>query len=387
MRIFILPTSYPDKTNPKKNIFIYEQAKELASRGHEVVVLHISKQPTSSFFSKLSNDIVKCDDGFSIRYCLIQKTLFEGYLTLYNKNTFINNAIRLYEYAIKDVGIPDVIYAHFSCWAGCAGAYISKRYGIPLVTIEHFGGFLSNNVRAGLKQGLNESINSSTYFLCVSEGLKKAVQKHSNTSKKIFVIPNMVDRSFAYIPPLKKEKFVISSIANLNRGKGFDILIQAFSIAFSKDDNVVLRIGGDGKERNNIEKLIRSVGREHQIKLLGRLNRNQTIDEYKNCDCFALASNFETYGIVYREALVTGRPIITTDHGGFTNEDWDDSFGKKVPIKDIEAFAESLREVYENISLYDGKKISEKCLNSCSPDMIGRLIEEKLLLSCNTFQK
>ena len=375
MKIFFIPTSYPDSQHPQRDIFIYEQAKELARRGHEIVILHVQKLPSKSFFSPIDNRIIQLDDGFAIRFMTKQKTIMEGKLPGFNRDSFVASVKRLYAYALSIVGAPDVIYAHFSCWAGYAASLLSKEYGVPLVSIEHYGHYLKGRISNQLKLAVNTTRAQSDAFMCVSSNLKRCIENLSDIDKEIIVMPNMVDRQFNYVPVNKKEEFIFSSIGNLNQGKDFYRLIKAFSLAFGVNDKVKMRIGGGGPEKKKLEKLIRKLGRTNQIELLGRLTREQTISEYINCDAFALASQFETFGMVYREALVTGRPIVTTDHGGFSNDDWHEEYGVKIPIKNTGALANALKSVVSNYSKYNGELISRICLNDCSADRIGDKLE------------
>ena len=378
MKIFFLPTSYPNEQYPQKDIFIYEQAKLLASMGHEIIVLHVEKQPLKYVFKDISNEIKELNDGFAIRFSIMQKTFLEDRFPGLNRDLFVHNMERLYGEAVRKYGVPDVMYAHFSCWAGYAGAKLSIKYGVPLVTLEHFGGLLSKKVKRSLVFGVTFTLSHSKAFLSVSESLKNSIQRFAGDKYDISIIPNMVDSSFCYSPRIPKDKFVISSIGNLNKGKDFATLINAFCVAFSKEDQVILRIGGGGPEEEALKTLISSHDRMHQITLLGRLTREQTIREYQYCDCFALASRFETFGLVYREALVTGRPIVSTNHGGFSRSDWHDEYGFLVSIGDVSGIASALIKMRENIDLFDGKKISTYCLADCSPDIIGKRIETVL---------
>ena len=281
---------------------------------------------------------------------------------------------RAYQFASKKYGKPDVLYAHFSCWAGYAGVELSRKYDIPLVTLEHFGGLLLPNVSKTLRQCVSYTVFGSRIFMCVSENLKESIVNLVGTDN-ITVMPNMIDSSFSYFPRNKNEKFTILSIGNLNKGKDFETLIRAFDKAFKKSDKIELRIGGGGPEKERLELLIRKLGRDKQICLLGKLTREQTLNEYRKCDCFAMASKFETYGMVYREALVTGRPIVTTNHGGFGKSDWHEEYGIMVPVHDIVALSEALKNIYNDYDKYNGAEISKLCIKDCSSDIIGKKIE------------
>lgn len=383
MLIYLFTTSYPDKEYPSKNIFVYEQAKELASRGHHIIVLHVKKISSKKIFMKTNSNINIFDDGFAIRYCIVQKTLLANKLHVLNRNLFVNSVIKLYRRAVFEQGSPDVIYAHFSCWAGYAASKISKEQKIPLVTIEHYGGLLGKSISKAYVKGIEATINQSHTFLCVSDGLRKSLLQKVHASKEIFVVPNMIDRRFRYTKPIKHEKFIFLGIGNLYKDKEFAMLISAFCKAFTKDDPVVLRIGGGGPEYQHLQEIISTNDRVHQIELLGILTRERTIEEYKNCDCFVLPSNHETFGMVYREALITGRPIITTDHGGFSGSDWHNIYGYKVPVGDERVLAESLSKMTIEASSYNHKLISTTCMNDCSAERVGDKIERILINASN----
>jgi len=57
-----------------------------------------------------------------------------------------------------------------------------------------------------------------------------------------------------------------------------------------------------------------------------------------------LASHAETFGVACAEALAAGLPVLTTACGG-PQEFIDDSNGVVVPIGDVDALTEGLRQV------------------------------------------
>jgi glycosyltransferase involved in cell wall biosynthesis len=183
----------------------------------------------------------------------------------------------------------------------------------------------------------------------------------------------MINPCFTYCEPQKKDDFVFFSCGALIPRKRFDLLIEAFTEAFSDDPGVKLRIGGSGAMRDELTESINSRGMSGRISLLGQLSREATLEEYKNCDAFALPSAAETYGPVYREAMAVGRPVISTRHGGF-GSDWSDSFGELIDIDDKSQLVKALKHIYENYSDYDLKKISEECLKGCSETGVAEQI-------------
>lgn len=379
MKIMIIPTSYPDAQNPVRNVYIYEQAKALSDLGHQITVLHVQKQPSKDLFKPMSKKIVVNDDGFAMRYSCPTKTFMETRFPGLNKSSFVNAVKRLFYKAVEQEGYPDVIYSHFSCWAGYAAVKLGKKHNVPVVNIEHYNKFINNRADEDMVRGLKHVIDNSAHNIAVSGNLQRAMKRLTQTEKEITVVPNMINDGFVYSPPVKHDGFVFSAVANLNKGKRFDLLIRSFCEAFSPEEDVRLMIGGSGEEKESLLQLIRENQREHQIQLLGRLDRAQTIQLYQSCDCFALPSAYETFGIVWREAMAVGRPIITTDHGGWSPEEWSDDFGVMIPVDDQNALTAALKSVRNCYSTYDLERISRFATENYSAKIIGKRLEAILL--------
>lgn len=389
MKIFIIPTSYPDDEFPVKDIFINEQAMALSKLGHTVTVLHVKKLPSKQIVSHIKSGIQRADDGFAIRYIKIIKTFLEDKFPLLNKNAFVNAMRELFVEAQKVQGVPDVLYAHFSCWAGYAATEISKEFNIPCVTMEHSGRLVQpgQSVSKTVINCVKKTVKESEEFLCVSPGLRASIRKIVPDAKNLSVITNMIDSRFEYRPRINKGKFVFLSIGRLVASKRFDQLIDAFVQAFDENENVELRIGGNGELKDKLENKIKLCNREKQIKLLGQLNRSVTLEEYIKCDCFVLPSTWETFGLVYREAMAVGRPIITTDHGGFDSNTWNDDCGYMIPVNDISALSDALKAVILNYDSFNGRDISKFCLSTCSSSIVSKKIEDKLLCAIDRRKK
>lgn len=376
MKIFVIPTSYPNEYNAVANIFVYEQVKALAKLGHEIVVLNVIKHGSKDIFKRIPKSVKIIKEQYCTRYAVECKTFLENHFSKYNCDVFCEKIMQLYEIAVKDCGKPDILYAHFSLYAGYAATKLKEKYNLPLVTLEHNGALMQKKLNSRLQLYLEDTLKKSDKFFAVSTGLKRAITSLFNKDYNIDVIPNMLDDSFIFFPPIKKPEFTFFSCGRLVKGKRFSLLIKAFCTAFKQEDKVKLIIGGDGEERKDMAKLIQSNRREEQIILLGRLSREETVQAYINSDCFVLPSKSETFGLVYREAMAVGRPIITTDHGGFDRACWDDNDGIIIDVDDYDALVQALIYVKENIKEFDLQRISNSCLEKYSSEKIAKMIAE-----------
>lgn len=106
----------------------------------------------------------------------------------------------------------------------------------------------------------------------------------------------------------------------------------------------VLVVGGDGPEYERWKKL--AVGREDQIRFVGRLPRPGLADWYRASDVFILHSGYEGYPHVVAEAASLGVPCLISDQGG--NPETKARFGDLItilPFREKEPWVDELRVV------------------------------------------
>ena len=130
-------------------------------------------------------------------------------------------------------------------------------------------------------------------FICHS-GVPQGYVFSSTTNKKF---ENKIQK-FCYVGMLIPLKRVCDIITALH---------QAFPL---KDFE--LMIVGEGMERKNLEKLIKELDVEENVKLLGRKKRSEVQTIINEADCFIMVSESEAFGLVYLEAMSKGCITIGT---------------------------------------------------------------------------
>ncbi len=93
--------------------------------------------------------------------------------------------------------------------------------------------------------------------------------------------------------------------ASLKRLKKIDVLIDAFA-GIQKRNGYVLKIIGDGPERNRLERQVANLGLESCVYFEGEKAREQVLHLMEESDIFVLVSSPETFGLVYVEAMAKG---------------------------------------------------------------------------------
>ncbi|WP_302631585.1 glycosyltransferase [uncultured Clostridium sp.] len=367
MHIMFIPSWYSNVRNKVHGSFFKEQALELQKAGVKVTVAYNEVWPLTM--------LGKINEEKGLKY-----NVEDGLKTYRYKNynyipknplmfkVFNKRMEKLYKEIVKKEGAIDIIHAQSSLWGGISAAYIAEKYNIPLVITEHSSVERGPYVKKSYIPFICDSYKKAQKVITVGNGLKNEIESLSGR-QDIEVIGNLVDLSkFTIKKRIKNEKFIFFSLAFLEGEKGFDTLIKSFAKKF-KDKEAVLYIGGDGSQRSWLEALTVENGVKDQIIFLGALSRDDVSKWMNKCDCFVLPSRYETFGVVYIEALASGRPVIGALNGG-AEDIINNLNGYLIPIDDIDILAEKMIEVYDNIESYDEEEIRIDCLKRFSPKVI-----------------
>lgn len=371
MHIMVIPSWYASSRNKVHGSFFKEQFKALSNAGIKVTVAYNEIWPITMLGRIKENRGIE----FSIEDNL--KTYRYKDFNYLPKNplmfrSFNKRMDKLYKEIVEKEGKIDIIHAHSALWGGISAQYISNKYNIPLVLTEHSSLKYARYVKESYKKYIYKAYDKADALIAVGNGLKNEMKNYTNNDIK--VIHNMVDLKKFNIDIKSSEKnnsedtFNMFSCAFLEEGKGMENLIEAFYLAFKSKD-AILRIGGDGSLREKLEGMIKELGMENQIFLLGALSREDVAKEMKNCKCFALASEHETFGVVYIEALASGKPVIGTYNGG-ADDIIKDYNGIIIEKKDVEKLKDALVKMKNEYKTYDKNEIREKTILSYSENVL-----------------
>lgn len=213
---------------------------------------------------------------------------------------------------------PDVIVCHMVNPSLEIASTLKNEFNAPLVTVLHNSDIISfqnNRTRLKLFSQFKMEIDRLGFR---SNKIKRIYQNTFGESdhllKRSFVIPSGIDESeiIGNDEVAAKSKKTIRNIMTASKMiplKNIDVLIKAFS-KISYEDKLNLLIIGDGPERASLERLARLSQRSKDIKLLGKLERNEVIENMEEADVFVMVSAPETFGLVYLEAMAKGCIVI-----------------------------------------------------------------------------
>lgn len=372
MHVMFIPSWYSNPRNKVHGSFFKEQAKALQKNGVKVSVAYNEIWPLT-LLGKVNEK-----KGLS-------KNIEDGLTTYRYKNynfipkhplmfkSFNKRMEKLYKKIVEEQGKVDVIHAQSSLWGGISANYISKKYNIPLVITEHSSLNYGNVIKDSYLPHIKDSYLQADALIAVGSGLKGELEEVT-LRKDIRVIPNTIGIGDENVDYIKKEKnvFTFFSLAYLEGKKGMFTLIEAFAKTFNGED-VELLIGGDGSQKNDLIDFSIKLGVEKQINFLGALDRNEVANYMNYCDAFVLASEYETFGVVYIEALSFGKPIIGCYNGG-AEDIISNSNGYIIEKNNIHKLGETLKLLKNNINNFSKDKIIEETKNKYNQDRIAKEI-------------
>ena len=140
-----------------------------------------------------------------------------------------------------------------------------------------------------------------------------------------------------------------------------------------KNKNVKLVIGGDGSQKEWLKGIAKETGVEPQVLFTGALSREEVASWMNKCHIFVLPSRYETFGVVYIEALASGKPVIATFNGG-AEDIINEEVGVLVEIDNVNKLAQAMEKVRENYNKYNPESLRNYCTEKFSANVIIKKI-------------
>lgn len=285
-----------------------------------------------------------------------------------------------------DVEKCDVIHAHFLFSDGGVAFNLNKKFGIPyIVTIRNtdinffFRYFIHLRFFAlDILKGASQIIflTPKYYEYTFENYLPKKL--HADLMKKVSIVPNGVNSFWLNNvkkrdPFLKNAKITFLYVGDFSKNKNIQISIQALSKVYAERKNIqFVLVGGDGDYNTEIRKLV--VKHSNWIKLVERTNSLDELKKvYESADIFIMPSKYETFGLVYIEAMSQGLPIVYSTGQGVDGFFENGEVGFSVTSGDAEDLIQKLNLIinnYDNIST----NCNLKCRNFSWEDISIRYI-------------
>lgn len=222
-----------------------------------------------------------------------------------------------------------------------------KKLQILMKDIDMWG-FRNKNVQDSFEMAVGKVDKS---FICYS-GIPS--QFVTSENKHDFSTPV---RNFIYVGLMIERKYP-------------EKVIEALNEVYDKKDFHLTYIGG-GQQIAVVNEKVKAYGFEEQVSILGRIPREQIIEEYDKADCMVMISKGEAYGLVYLEAMSRGCITIASRNEGFDGVIIDGENGFLCKAGDSEELASIIRRI-NSMTPEERQQISDNAIETAK-----RLTDEK----------
>lgn len=169
---------------------------------------------------------------------------------------------------------------------------------------------------------LDELLNNYYGVIAVSPGVKESFMRwYTISENRVIVIENLLEADIVKNAANEQmsvieenDEIVICSCGRLTSEKGFDLAVTAASILKRKGYNFIWYFVGDGEERSFLEKKIKEFNLDNNICITGMMSNPFPI--MSKCDIYVQPSYEESYGRTIKEAIILGKPVVSTDTVG-----------------------------------------------------------------------
>ncbi len=369
MNLFIIPSWYPSESSPLSGVFTQEQAQAIVALapnfrvivskwGHADGVLN-AKSPwvwpkRLLWWLTQPRDAIGLNNG--VDEVFNPKITWSDRLPLGGVRQLIGVNRRNFKLAQKQFGKIDLIHAHVSYPGGYIASLLAKEHGIPYVLTEHMGPFpFPDLMDHGVPlPEIEQAFRHAAATIAVSPSLAQRVASFGYPLPR--VIPNVVDERAFDLGHPSSSKTVFFTLCGISEQKGIDHLLEAIAMWTPPAEQYEFRIGGDGPQRAAYQAKAQSLGIADRVQWLGPVSRAQAPALFSDCHIYVMPSRHETFGVVYAEAIASGKPIIATRCGGpefIVN----DQNGKLVDIGDIAALAQAMQTMADEWRSYQPEVI------------------------------
>jgi glycosyltransferase involved in cell wall biosynthesis len=376
MNIFVIPSWYPSEKNPISGIFVLEEVVAIAEERPDLFIV-VSIDGSNEFFCdprsplKILCTIFKSFWIPKLRISHLISNLVEMRAKCFGCPTSIfrgniSGLIKVHRdnfiKAAELYGKPQIIHAHVTYPAGWIAMTLSQEFKIPYVIKECMGPFpfqkkhfIDRNGK--LTKWIRDPLKKAQQVIVMSQFLANLIKAHDLPVHKI--IPYPVDeKKFKSLPNVASSfpgRVSFFTLCSLSHEKGIDDLLQGIAIAVLEEPDIFFTIAGAGPLKY-YKNLASSLGISKHIKWLGPVTREVAIQNFNQSDAFIMLSHFDTFGMVYVEALAMGKPIIATRCGG-PEEMVIEINGLLVDIGDISAISSAIVQMSRTYFKYDALAI------------------------------
>jgi glycosyltransferase involved in cell wall biosynthesis len=318
----------------------------------KIAVYHNTDQVVVCFLTDCTNE--NWGDG-------IENVVFKHF----KGSNYVKNLIKLFFHFIKKRSDFDKVYSSQSVISGALGFF--RKLGVlkteKLILRESTSVFLRFQGFKKVFYTFFYQIGYSAADLIICQTdlmLNQLLNQFPKLALKSVVINNPFDfPSQQQVNELLDfEDAFIVSVGRLIPEKGFDLLIEAFSIVKKSRKNLSLLILGEGKERERLTELILERTLDKSIHLVGHVNN--VYPYFKKADLCVVSSRIEGFPNVLLQMMSVSSNVISTRCAGGIDKI---PLLISVPVNDCEALINAIIDNTEKSKITNDHRFKDFLLS------------------------
>ncbi|MGY3747310.1 glycosyltransferase family 4 protein [Vagococcus salmoninarum] len=312
------------------------------------------------------------------------------FISFKDRRVVVSGMIDAYEKAKKYH--LDIIHTHTEFGTGWLGKYIAKRLKIPVVHTYHtmYEDYLHYIAHGKLirpyhvKQASRAFCRNASGIVCPSERVVTKLEQY-NVQAPLSIIPTGVNLSqfeesatqdnqisIREEHGLSQEDVILLSLSRLSYEKNIHTLIKGLPEIVAAIPQAKLLIVGNGPYLPELEALRATLNLTEAIIFVGEVNHDQVGRYYRQADYFVNASDSESQGLTYIEALAASTKLVVKHNDYLAQLIVDPSLGKT--FTEDEDFASAFIEYYQSQPV-DNPVLRQEKLYEISSENFGAKIE------------
>jgi len=307
-KILIVTQEFPPRVGGA-GVVGYQNARALASLGHEVTVVSLGN---------------KADyQGQPFKIIVARRFSKVWIFALY----FILKCIKLNSVdtiILNDIGASLVFALFFNNKNILAKTLIYLHGGEPSVVLQK-PNFLYRVV--GFRQKYLSLLHNSKALIAVSNYMRdyliRAIPGSIDLTKFQVVYAGVDSNIFNYSPMdlhqqlgIPQDHDILLSVSRIVKEKGYDMQLKLFSQIVSVNPKFHWLIIGDGPYLAELQKLVKDKNLNNNVTFLGKIRREELPKYYSSSNLLWLLSRAESFGLVFTEAQMCGLPVLALKISG-----------------------------------------------------------------------
>ena len=261
----------------------------------------------------------------------------------------------------------NIVHSH-SLFSSYDYLFLKEIFSIPITTTFH--GLVPKNVKMLSTNKIKPALDACDVFFVNTVFARNQLVDLGCDLGKIHIIPqgtNTLDFPFKSRKICNDAPINILSVGRLSIEKGFHISIRAIATIIKNHPNIKYRIVGGGIEENNLAELIKDLGLQNNVEIIGSVSTEMLSSYYADAHIFILpsidfrdGSHTETQGVVLQEAQSSGIPVIASKTGGIPEIINDNVTGLLFDEENHEQLSKKISSLIDNDQIYQSLSIQGK---------------------------